>query len=121
VVALTKQWWAATPLASSGSSGAPAWTRCHPGRLGGSGAQFWGAPAWLKKAEGGVLDGFIGSSEERTRGGGSRLGAPCGGERGGGGGGSSGVARARAGGGFGVRQGARWAEAGGVGQAAVGD
>jgi hypothetical protein len=57
-----------------------------------------------------VLDGFIGSGEERTRGGGSPLGAPCGGERGGGGGGSSGVARARAGGGFSVRQGTRWAE-----------
>jgi hypothetical protein len=28
---------------------------------------------WLKKAEGGVLDGFIGSGEERTRGGGPGL------------------------------------------------
>jgi hypothetical protein len=42
---------------------------------------------WLKKAEGGVLDGFIRPGGERTRGGGSRLGAPRGGEREGGGGG----------------------------------
>jgi hypothetical protein len=52
VVVHTEQWWAVAPLALPASSGAQAWTRHHPRRLGGSGTQFWVAPARVKKAEG---------------------------------------------------------------------